>query len=85
MVLAAKSRMKRSRVVIESDYSEKVARIRDQLVPYMDAAKAQGLRAFIMYDCLVVNGDKFTLQELQAQAKSKQDSNGEEYSPLFPM
>jgi len=73
-VLAASNRLSHTDMTVSSDYSELVAQRRAALVPYLQQARANGQRAFILYDKLVVDGILHSLEELKAQKESNEQS-----------
>ncbi|XP_054258763.1 uncharacterized protein LOC128983489 [Macrosteles quadrilineatus] len=69
-VLSASNRLTHTNMTVSSDYSELVAQKRGELVPYLQQALAQGRRAFLWYDRIIIDGKTHTLEELLAENTS---------------
>ncbi|XP_076457488.1 uncharacterized protein LOC143291467 [Babylonia areolata] len=64
-ILKAKRKLKGSDVFIGEDYSFRVREIRKKLSPHLKKAKSEGKRATMVYDHLIIEGEKFYLDKGQ--------------------
>lgn len=71
-VLAGKAKLKKSTVDITSDYSELVNLRRKELLPFLLEKRRQGHNAFLLYDKLLVDGVKLTLEELKEESRREE-------------
>ena len=60
-VLKARSKLRGSNIFIGEDFSVRVRNIRKKLSPHLKAARNQGKRATMIFDHLLIDGKKFTL------------------------
>ena len=60
-ILKARYKLKGSNIVLGEDFSVRVREIRKKLSPHLKAARDQGKRATMIFDHLLINGKKFTL------------------------
>lgn len=74
-VLEAGKKLINSEIKISADYSELVKQRREKLLPFLLEKKALGFHAFIYYDKLMVNGVKFSLEDLQAEKRVREQSS----------
>lgn len=74
-VLEARKKLINSEVMISADYSELVKQRREKLLPFLLEKKALGYDTFIYYDKLMVNGVKFSLEDLEAEKRAREQSS----------
>ena len=60
-ILKARYKLKGSNIFLGEDFSVRVREIRKKLGPHLKAARDQGKRATMIFDHLLINGKKFTL------------------------
>lgn len=71
-VLAGKAKLKKSNIDISSDYSELVNLKRKELLPFLLEKRRQGHNAFLLYDKLLVDGVKLSLEELREESRREE-------------
>lgn len=74
-VLEAGKKLINSEVKISADYSELVKQRREKLLPFLLEKKALDPHTFIYYDKLMVNGVKFSLEDLQEEKRVREQSS----------
>lgn len=74
-VLEGEKKLRNSKIKISADYSELVKRRRDELLPFLLEKRALGHDTFIYYDKLMVDGVKFSLEDLQAEKRGRGKSD----------
>ena len=60
-VLKAKGKLRGTKVFIGEDFSMRVWELRRRLIPHLKKAKAEGKRATMIYDHLMIDGKKFSV------------------------
>ena len=60
-ILKARYKLKGSNIFLGEDFSVRVREIRKKLGPHLKAARDQGKRATMIFDHLLINGKKYTL------------------------
>jgi hypothetical protein len=63
MVLKARAKLKGSDVFVGEDFSKRVRDIRKKLTPHLKKAKEEGKKATIVYDYLLVDSKRYTVNE----------------------
>jgi len=64
-ILKAKTRLKGSRIFVDDDFSKTVRDIRHNLAPYLKSARAEGKNVRMVFDHLIINGERMTLNDLK--------------------
>lgn len=80
-ILAARKKLKNTKVEISADYSELVNLKRKELLPFLQEKRAQGHNAFIYYDKMMVDGVRVSLEDLKAERKNEEEEKTEEEKP----
>lgn len=62
-VLKAKKKLQGTQISIGEDYTARVRDTRKKLAPYLKKAKGEGKRAAMVFDHLIINGQKFCLND----------------------
>eukprot|EP00745_Piridium_sociabile_P021837 TRINITY_DN3372_c0_g5_i1.p1 TRINITY_DN3372_c0_g5~~TRINITY_DN3372_c0_g5_i1.p1 ORF type:complete len:343 (-),score=59.88 TRINITY_DN3372_c0_g5_i1:710-1738(-) len=62
-ILKAKYKLKGTSIFLGEDFSQRVRAIRKKLLSHLRAAKDQGKRATMIYDHLIIDGNKFVLAD----------------------
>lgn len=87
-VLAARYRLRGTIIEVRADYTDRINQRRKELLPYLLVKRSLGHEAFILYDKLLVDCAKVTLEELREERRreermEEEEMQSREYSSLY--
>jgi hypothetical protein len=65
-ILFRRTTLKGTKIRLDEDFTERVRSIRNKLTDFMFRARKDGRRAYIRFDRLVVDGQQYSLEDLEA-------------------
>lgn len=77
-VLAARYRLRGTIIEVRADYTDRIIQRRKELLPYVLVKRSLGHEAFILYDKLLVDCVKVSLEELREERRREERMEEEE-------
>lgn len=87
-VLAARYRLRGTIIEVRADYTDRIIQRRKELLPYVLVKRSLGHEAFILYDKLLVDCVKVSLEELREERRreermEEEEMQSREFSSLY--
>lgn len=80
-ILKATKKLQGTKIYMEEDYSKEIQGQRKELIKHRNTIRAKGHHAIIRYNRLIINGDTYTLEQLNAEENDSIRYPGAEKTP----
>lgn len=77
-IIKNKMKLRGTQIRIEEEYPKNIVQCRKKLKPFLNEAKNNGYKAHLKYNTLVVNGESFTIKDLEKNTEQERNSTVEE-------